>query len=172
MELIPFAANFNTQTQGFNQLREYVDGIKKLLTTGYFYFSYNYDLTLNRQKMGRIRSQSLGGSSTVWDTADRRYVWNANICQDFFYQKIDNKWIVPIIQGYVEYKSCIFDGKELEMMLISRRRHAMAGTRYLSRGLDDDGNVANFVETEQLLIFRDQVYSFVQIRGSVPLFWQ
>ena len=48
----------------------------------------------------------------------------------------------------------------------------MAGTRYLSRGLDDDGNVANFVETEQLLIYRDQVYSFVQIRGSVPLFWQ
>jgi hypothetical protein len=172
VELIPFAANFNTQTQGFNQLREYVEGIKKLLTTGYFYFSYNYDLTLNRQKMGRIRSQSLGGTSTVWDTADRRYVWNANICQDFFYQKIDNKWIVPIIQGYVEYKSCIFDGKELEMMLISRRRHGMAGTRYLSRGLDDDGNVANFVETEQLLIFRDQIYSFVQIRGSVPLFWQ
>jgi SacI homology domain len=24
----------------------------------------------------------------------------------------------------------------------------MAGTRYLSRGLDDEGNVANFVETE------------------------
>ena len=47
----------------------------------------------------------------------------------------------------------------------------MAGTRYLSRGLDEDGNVANFVETEQLLIYKDFIYSFVQIRGSVPLFW-
>ena len=34
------------------------------------------------------------------------------------------------------------------MMLLSRRRHSMAGTRYLSRGIDDEGNVANFVETE------------------------
>lgn len=34
------------------------------------------------------------------------------------------------------------------MFLISRRRHAMAGTRYNARGLDDDGNVANYVETE------------------------
>lgn len=48
----------------------------------------------------------------------------------------------------------------------------MAGTRYLARGLDDEGNVANFVETELLLCYRDQLYSFVQIRGSVPLYWQ
>jgi len=55
---------------------------------------------------------------------------------------------VPIIQGYFEHKACTFDGKKLEMILISRRRHGQAGTRYLSRGLDDEGNVANFVETE------------------------
>lgn len=79
---------------------------------------------------------------------------------------------MPIIQGYVEYKSTIFDGKELEIILLSRRRHGMAGTRYLARGLDDEGNVANFVETELLLCYRDQLYSFVQIRGSVPLYWQ
>lgn len=80
--------------------------------------------------------------------------------------------MVPIIQGYVDYKSCIFDGKELELILISRRRWGQAGTRYLARGLDDDGNVANYVETEQILCYRNQIYSFVQIRGSVPLFWQ
>jgi len=66
----------------------------------------------------------------------------------------------------------VFDGKELEILLISRRRHGMAGTRYNARGLDDEGNVANYVETEQILSYRNQIYSFVQIRGSVPLFWQ
>jgi len=91
----------------------------------------------------------------VWETCDKRYFWNYNICQDFFFQKVDTRWIVPIIQGYVEYKACIFDGKELEIILISRRRHAMAGTRYLARGLDDEGNVANFVETETILAYRD-----------------
>ena len=77
-----------------------------------------------------------------------------------------------MIQGYVEYTSQIFDGKELELLLISRRRYDMAGTRYNARGLDDEGNVANFVESEQIIIYKKQIYSFVQIRGSVPLFWQ
>ena len=102
---------------------------------------------------------------------DKRYFWNNNICQDFFYQKVDNRWVVPVIQGYIEYQSCVIDSRDIETVIISRRRHLMAGTRYLSRGIDDDGNVANFVETELLLTHRDIVYSFVQIRGSVPLYW-
>ena len=40
------------------------------------------------------------------------------------------------------------------------------------RGVDDDGNVANFVETEQSLLHEDgRQTSFVQIRGSMPLLW-
>ena len=39
------------------------------------------------------------------------------------------------------------------------------------RGVDDDGHVANFVETEQLVTLDKSCTSFVQIRGSVPLFW-
>lgn len=31
---------------------------------------------------------------------------------------------------------------------MSRRSCKRAGTRYNARGIDDDGNVANFVETE------------------------
>ncbi len=47
----------------------------------------------------------------------------------------------------------------------------MAGTRFLARGLDDQGNVANYVETEQIITYENHLFSFVQIRGSVPLFW-
>ena len=49
----------------------------------------------------------------------------------------------------------------------------MAGTRFNARGIDENGNVANFVETEVILNFKDEdvVCSYVQIRGSVPLFW-
>jgi hypothetical protein len=122
-----------------------------------------------------MRAQGLaegGGGSSIWDTCDKRYFWNYNICQDFIYQKVDSRWIVPIIQGYIEYSSQIFDQKELQILLISRRRYAMSGTRYNARGLDDEGNVANFVETEQVLCYRNHVFSFVQVRGSVPLFWQ
>ncbi len=63
------------------------------------------------------------------------------------------------------------DGVEGQLILISRRKYAKAGSRYFARGADDNGNVANFVETEQQFWWKDGVTSFVQIRGSVPLFW-
>ncbi|ERT01765.1 hypothetical protein HMPREF1624_00059 [Sporothrix schenckii ATCC 58251] len=77
--------------------------------------------------------------------------------------------------------------KEFDVTLISRRSVRRAGLRYLRRGVDEDGNVANAVETEQILspsvvnqMVESQLlpapplsktYSFVQVRGSIPLFW-
>lgn len=60
--------------------------------------------------------------------------------------------------------------------VISRRSTKRAGLRYLRRGIDQDGFVANMVETEQLLSPSSwdpssKVYSFLQVRGSIPLFW-
>lgn len=73
-------------------------------------------------------------------------------------------------------------GHHLKLCLISRRSRYRAGTRYFRRGIDHEGNVANFNETEQILIVESAKpesgeddssvqLSFVQIRGSVPLFW-
>ena len=46
------------------------------------------------------------------------------------------------------------------MIIISRRRHAMAGARFIVRGIDDNSNVANCVETEMIVIYEDYIYSF------------
>lgn len=101
-DLIPFYEDF----QELNKIKNYTDGVKKLLTSG-FYFSYNVDLTSNRQRSARMRNQGLTGGDgySIWDTCDKRYFWNYNICQDFIYQKVDSRWVVPIIQGYIEYSS-------------------------------------------------------------------
>ena len=40
------------------------------------------------------------------------------------------------------------------------------------RGVDDNGCVANFVETEQIVALGSELSSFVQCRGSVPVFWE
>lgn len=45
------------------------------------------------------------------------------------------------------------------------------GMRYKRRGVDTDGHVANYVETEQLIHVHSHTLSFVQTRGSVPVFW-
>jgi hypothetical protein len=68
--------------------------------------------------------------------------------------------------------------KRFDITVISRRSIKRAGLRYLRRGIDEDGNVANSVESEQILSPEEaawdpnaKVYSFVQTRGSFPLFF-
>lgn len=46
------------------------------------------------------------------------------------------------------------------------------GTRYFVRGVDKEGNVANAVETEQIIFHNGSATSLVQVRGSIPLFWK
>ena len=62
------------------------------------------------------------------------------------------------------------------LTLISRRSVKRAGLRYLRRGIDEEGNTANGVETEQILSeptwsSSGKIYSFVQLRGSIPIFF-
>jgi hypothetical protein len=42
-------------------------------------------------------------------------------------------------------------GKDANLVLISRRRFEMGGTRFNARGVDEEGNAANFVETEMIV---------------------
>ncbi|KAI3889765.1 hypothetical protein MKW92_041999 [Papaver armeniacum] len=66
---------------------------------------------------------------------------------------------------------------EFGVTLISRRSRHFAGTRYLKRGVNDRGRVANDVETEQIVLNEEaglskgKMSSIVQMRGSIPLFW-
>ena len=54
----------------------------------------------------------------------------------------------------------------------------VSGTRFLKRGANSRGEVANEVETEQIVydaslsdVSRARMTSFVQLRGSLPLMW-
>lgn len=59
------------------------------------------------------------------------------------------------------------------LTLISRLSCRRAGTRFNSRGIDDDGHVANFVESETVFYHPSSLcFSYAQIRGSVPIFWE
>lgn len=60
--------------------------------------------------------------------------------------------------------------------LISRRSTQRPGLRYMRRGINESGYTANTVETEQILSGENwdasrPIQSFVQMRGSIPLFW-
>lgn len=58
--------------------------------------------------------------------------------------KMEKEFFTPLIQGFVgEIKT-----SEGELYLISRRSFCMGGTRYNARGIDNNGFVANYVESE------------------------
>lgn len=62
------------------------------------------------------------------------------------------------------------------LTVVSRRSIKRAGLRYLRRGIDDEGNCANCVESEQILSTPDwddsrPIRSFTQIRASIPLYF-
>lgn len=63
----------------------------------------------------------------------------------------------------------------MDLILIARRSRHYAGTRYLKRGINVHGKVANDVEVEQILQFENgadfKFTSYVQMRGSIPTFW-
>ena len=52
--------------------------------------------------------------------------------------------------GGVELKTVYAGAKQAKAMVISRLSCERAGTRFNVRGVNDDGHVANFVETEQV----------------------
>ena len=58
------------------------------------------------------------------------------------------KWVMPVTNGHVNQLNFKSDTKNCTLVLISRRSRRYAGTRYMKRGINEHGNVANYVEVE------------------------
>lgn len=125
--------------------------------TDSFYYCPTIDITNNLQRKEAA-------------TYDDRFLWNKNMLSEMLKLE-DQYWTLPIIQGFVQVEQCVIDNECFTLALVSRRSRFRAGTRYKRRGIDEDGHVANYVETEQILSLRQHQISFTQIRGSVPLYW-
>jgi hypothetical protein len=131
-----------------------------------FYFSYTSDITVCQQRLVSVKS-----SDPVWARADLRFFWNRDLIEDLIVHQA-NEWIIPIMSGYVETRDTVIDDVKVTFLFISRRARYRQGCRFTKRGADENGNTANFVETEQVLVFPDgRVSSYVQIRGSIPVKW-
>lgn len=163
----------------------YIALLKAHLKTGPFYFSHSRDLTNSLQR--QTTNASTSNSDPLWARADERFFWNRYLVNDLIeYRKrtndanIDN-YITPVIYGFLEIRQTAIKTKPFTFVLISRRSRHRAGTRYFTRGIDAQGNVANFNETEQLVlmdadsnsaIVDGQIQlSYIQTRGSVPAYW-
>jgi phosphatidylinositol 4-phosphatase len=144
-----------------------------------FYFSYTYNLT---NSLHQNSLQGSNGSAPFWQRSDDRFFWNRylqNPLIEFRNQSPSNAevdgFILPIIFGFLHIQHTFANQKALTVALIYRRSRVRVGTRFFSRGIDVDGNVSNFNETEQMLLVpgtSGQTWmSYIQTRGSVPVYW-
>lgn len=140
-----------------------------------FYYSPSYDITFTQQRLAQLSQRQI--TDPIWTRADHRFFWNREIVVDLISCEA-NQWIVPFMSAFVECRRDLVledtNGMlaKFTLLFISRRSRYRQGCRFTRRGLDESGNAANFVETEQILIFPDGgVSSYVQVRGSIPVKW-
>ncbi|CRG98389.1 inositol-phosphate phosphatase, putative [Plasmodium relictum] len=143
--------------------------IQKLLTV-HMYYSYDFDLTQSIQNKMKKNieekeveplSSSSNRRKSLLNMCEKKFMWNYQMIKKMKNKsKIDDNWFCSLIQGYISYTSIEINKKCLELLLISRRSAVLGGTRFNKRGINDDGYVANYVETEQIVRISNKNINF------------
>ncbi|KAK2590304.1 Inositol-1,4,5-trisphosphate 5-phosphatase 1 [Conoideocrella luteorostrata] len=161
--------------------------LRRLLSNGSFYYSTDFDLT------NRLQDRSINPNSFDIDNFDDTYLWNSFMIRPLveFRSRLmpaerealdSSRILTSATRGFCKTMTIPQSASPIRepkngmpsyLSLISRLSCRRAGTRFNSRGIDDDGHVANFVETETIFCSpAGTLFSYVQVRGSVPVFWE
>ena len=117
-----------------------------------FYFSTSdiFDVTRTMQS-NAARDASASSSAPLWQSCDERFFWNLNAVSDLVDAPgLRGGWVTPFVNAWVATQTLTVGRQAFNLTLISRRSRRRQGPRYIKRGSDGLGDVANFVETEQV----------------------
>ena len=162
----------------------FIQMMNDFLERNSLFYSDNLDLSMSFQYIRKCPSDPV---SEILRFSNEIYCWNRyliNPYNRYFNEGLPNEgeknegmqyFAFPIINGF--FGTC--KGNEyndnVELILIARKDIRRSGMRFLIRGSDTEGNIANCVEIEEILIYKENdnyiVNSFVQMRGSIPLIW-
>ncbi|KAI1431074.1 SacI homology domain-containing protein [Xylaria sp. CBS 124048] len=161
--------------------------LQKLLSNGSFYYSTDFDLT------NRLQDRPVDSDTFDINNFDDAFLWNSFMINPLVQfrsrlvaherEVLDaSRILTSAIRGFCSTMTIPHVAAPLHdttsglpsfLTVISRLSCRRAGTRFNSRGIDDDGHVANFVETETIYWSPSGVlFSYAQVRGSVPVFWE
>ncbi|BDD55286.1 phosphatidylinositol-3,5-bisphosphate 5-phosphatase [Monascus purpureus] len=189
ISLTPSASSRTKQSEKNPEEARYIAILNNLDLSRSFYFSYAYDITRTLQhNICRERKAYQDGiRKPLKEDYNTMFIWNHHLL-DPAVAKLKNPydWCLPIIHGYVDQANICVYGRLVYITIIARRSRFFAGARFLKRGANDLGYVANDVETEQIVsemmttsfhsagpsLYANPRYtSYVQHRGSIPLYW-
>lgn len=187
-----YNAQSSTQSQAALQgVENPCNGMRKYIESGGFFFAEGskWDISSRMGETNWVQAER-GQAQHPLETYDERFVWNSTLLAPFLAFRSglpeetrraldEQSLLIPVIQGFcgsspISTGSWTPGGRAdtASLAIISRLSWKRAGARFRTRGIDDDGQVANFVETEVILALGSVCLSYVQVRGSVPLFWQ
>ncbi|KAJ9639074.1 phosphatidylinositol-3,5-bisphosphate 5-phosphatase [Knufia peltigerae] len=191
-DMMPLVTAASTRVKTDRHLEEarFIGILGNLDLTRSFYFSYSYDVTRTLQHNITRERQTLfdGLAEPLKHDQNDMFIWNHHLLEPAK-QVLKNPfdWCLSIVHGYVDQSALsIYWGRVVYVTIIARRSRFFAGARFLKRGANDLGYVANDVETEQIvsemlttsfhapgptLFANDKYTSYVQHRGSIPLHW-
>ncbi|KAF2265735.1 polyphosphoinositide phosphatase-like protein Fig4 [Lojkania enalia] len=189
-ELIPLTTGSTSRFQKDRNPEEarFLSILNNLDLSKSFYFSYSYNITRSlQQNIVRERMALNEGISKAMMDRQDMFVWNNYLLEPAraAIKNVDD-WCHSITHGYIDQASIDVFGRRVYITIIARRSRFFAGARFLKRGANDLGYVANDVETEQIVsdalttsfhapgprLYANPTYtSYVQHRGSIPLHW-
>jgi hypothetical protein len=159
VKFIPFTRKSMLEKNS-ESISEQINQITRLFKGGW-YFSGTYNLWKPIQYQDTSEA----------DCDYSHFIWNSLAIESCYQFWFPAKWCKSIVQGFVG-QTPSGPGDKWNYNLVTRKSKQMGGTRFYARGINDFGYVANYCETEEIILTSDQVFSHVQVRGSVPLYWQ
>ena len=171
----------------YNKGYKYIEN--KLLEFYKYYLKYNNLYYSNSFRLDVLFKNTFDKSdkNTLYDMIDTDF--NLNSIIPSLLNKYSNSkstefqyssYIFPyLVVGY--YNKVHFDfineNTTIEIQLFSRRNILNHGARYYNRGLDNNGHACNYVESELLILVKNNYnelknyYNYCITRGSYPLLW-
>lgn len=177
LESVGFHSNQSNLLKEAPEDVTYIQQIRDFFNRNTFYFSQTLDLSVSIYGIAKFQPKTNINSSALFPFSQTNLVWNFHNTRS-----IDDEGLIGIvpalINGFVGIRPVTSYDMEFSYVVVSRKENKRSGCRFIVRGVDMNGNVANFAETEQFIVFTSStnsseysVLSYLQIRGSIPLIW-
>ncbi|KAI5952872.1 INP51 [Candida jiufengensis] len=154
--------------------------VRKLLSSGAFFYSRTFDITSNIQERGIGTYEFKLVADISYFT---RFSWNNFMMGELLefrnrlsaneQKQIDKSgFLIIIARGYAKTVNTTIAKNEALMTLISKQSCAKQGPVFGDWGCDGNGSVANYVESEIIIYTEKFCLSYIIARGNVPMYWE
>ncbi|AET39525.1 phosphoinositide 5-phosphatase INP51 Ecym_4486 [Eremothecium cymbalariae DBVPG len=153
--------------------------LKKLFSDGTFYYSMDFDITNVLQERG-LKNRT----ENIIEHQEKKFIWNMNLISEIVQLRgritpaelpvfDGGQFLTFVIRGFCKTIATGDHETPTSVTLISKMStEDHENSLELQSGIDDSGNVSNFVESEVIIQTDSYLFAYVLTRGDVPLSWE